>query len=53
MKEHCSVRNNIKVNGIQKQENETWPDMEQKFRDFLCGYFNITNIRVLITCDLL
>ena len=43
IQEDRSRRNNIRVDGIEEDENETWENTENKLRSFLYNKLDITN----------
>ena len=43
IQEDCSRRNNIRVDGIEEDVNETWEDTENKLRTFLYDELEITD----------
>ena len=43
IQEDRSRRNNIKVDGIEEDENEAWENTENKLRSFLYDELEITN----------
>ena len=46
-------RNNIRVDGIEEDENETWEDTENKLRSFLYDELEITDKLYIETAHLI